>query len=135
MELPDYTSVCCSQQVDESSTHLFIFCPFAQACWGLLDLPIDQEGPFAALEQFRTQLHVPFFMEIIIVMSWCIWMQRNNLIFSRNPAITRGLLAALQERICLSYPKSKHQKATIDVLMARSPCVIFFIFFVSFFVS
>jgi len=134
MELPDYTSVCCSQQVDESSTHLFIFCPFAQACWGLLDLPIDQEGPFAALEQFRTQLHVPFFMEIIIVMSWCIWMQRNNLIFSRNPAITRGLLAALQERICLSYPKSKHQKATIDVLMARSPCVIFFIFF-AFFVS
>jgi len=65
----------------ESSTHLFIFCPFAQACWGLLDLSIDQEGHFATLEQFRTQLQVPFFMEIIIIMSWCIWMQRNDFIF------------------------------------------------------
>ena len=81
MEMPDYTCVCCIQQMDESSTHLFIHCPFAQSFWGLFGLLVDQDDAFATLEQFKIQLHVPFFMEIIIVMSWCIWMQRNDFIF------------------------------------------------------
>ena len=42
---------------------------------------INQDDPFATLDQFRAQLNVAFFMDIIIVMSWCIWMQRNDFIF------------------------------------------------------
>jgi len=37
------------------------------------------------LESIRDQLRVPFFMEIIVTMSWAIWMMRNDIIF-RNLA-------------------------------------------------
>ena len=30
---------------------------------------------------FRTQIHKPFFMEIIIAMFWVIWAARNNAVF------------------------------------------------------
>lgn len=44
------------------------------------------------LENFRTQLQVPFFMEIIILMSWSIWTTRNNFIFEgRQPSISSCL--------------------------------------------
>jgi hypothetical protein len=33
------------------------------------------------MHSFKTQLQVSFFMDIIILMSWCIWMVCNDLIF------------------------------------------------------
>jgi hypothetical protein len=33
----------------------------------------------------RTQINKPFFMEAIILMSWAIWMSRNNKIFKNVP--------------------------------------------------
>ena len=46
-----------------------------------LGLIVGQNDPFATLDQLKIKLSVLFFMDIIIVMSWCIWMQRNYLIF------------------------------------------------------
>jgi len=74
MILPDYNCVCCANQVEESSEHLFIHCPFAQSCWATLGIQVGQDDPFSTLEQIKLQLNVPFFMEIIILMCWCIWM-------------------------------------------------------------
>ena len=81
MLLPDYNCVCCLASVEETLMHLFIHCPFAQACWNSIGVIVVQADPFVTLDQLKNQLGVPFFMEIIIVMSWCIWMQRNDLIF------------------------------------------------------
>jgi len=81
MELPNYSCVCCTQQIEESSSHLFIHYSFAHDCWAHLGLIVGQDDPFTTLDQFRVQFNVPFFMEIIIVMSWCIWMKRNDFIF------------------------------------------------------
>ena len=61
--------------------HLFLECPFAQICWSKLKLQIGNSHPFSELESIRNQLNVPFFMDIIIMFNWCIWMQRNDLIF------------------------------------------------------
>jgi hypothetical protein len=61
--------------------HLLLHCPFAINCWKLLHLHIVQGDPFAILQAFRAQLNKTFFMDIIILMSWCIWMARNDLIF------------------------------------------------------
>jgi len=33
---------------------------------------------------FRTQIHKPFFMEIIIAMFWAIWTARNDAIFTNQ---------------------------------------------------
>ena len=70
MILPDYNCVCCANQVEESSEHLFIHCPFAQSCWATLGIQVGQDDPFSTLEQIKLQLNVPFFMEIIILMCW-----------------------------------------------------------------
>lgn len=81
MFLPDYSCVTCLAAVEETLVHLFIHCPFAQSCWSLLGLQIGYGGAFDTLEQLKLQLGVPFFMEIIVLMCWCIWMQRNDLMF------------------------------------------------------
>jgi hypothetical protein len=73
--------ICCQVETVKTLPHLFITCPFALACWSTIHMQVLHDDPFATLESFRLQLQVPFFMHVIITMSWCIWMQRNNLIF------------------------------------------------------
>ena len=72
MELPDYNCVCCISPTEETLEHLFLHCPFAQNCWASLNLTIGHNNPFATLEQNKAQLNVTFFMDVIIVMSWCL---------------------------------------------------------------
>jgi hypothetical protein len=77
MEFQDYTCVLCSRSTEETLFHLLIDCPFASTCWNRLGLQVtDQEDLYQYLESFGWQLHVPFFMEIIILMSWTIWQMR-----------------------------------------------------------
>jgi hypothetical protein len=84
-ELPR-RNVLCSQSTEESLFHLLIGCPFASACCNWLGLQILQQWDLSqCLESFRRQLHVPFFMEVIIRMSRAIWQARNGLIFSNKP--------------------------------------------------
>jgi hypothetical protein len=67
---------------EEYVTHLFLDCPFAQACWATLGLIAPQMiDPFEIIVLFRNQLHCPFALEILITMSWSIWSIRNDLIF------------------------------------------------------
>ena len=98
MELPDYNCVHCNTPTEETLEHLFLHCPFAHNCWASINLFVGNSNPFVTLEQFRDQLNVPFFMDVIIVMSWCIWMQRNDLIF-------RGILPS--QAACLRHFKSE----------------------------
>jgi len=89
MQLPDYTCVLCNSSIEETLTHLLLECNFAQQCWAILNLQVDLDAdPFQILQQFKDQLGVPFFMEIIILMSWALWITRNDLIFRQiNPAV------------------------------------------------
>jgi len=81
MELPSFGCVLCSCQTEGSQFHLFLDCQFAQVCGNLLGLQITNSDPFQIIENFSTQLIVPFSLDIIIIMAWCIWMARNDLIF------------------------------------------------------
>jgi len=85
MALPSYSCVCCNQSIEESLEHLFIHCNFAQLCWASIGVMVGFDDAFTTLENLKLQLAVPFFMEIIITMSWCIWMQRNDFIFRNIP--------------------------------------------------
>jgi hypothetical protein len=67
--------------MEETLEHLFLPCSFAEACWTSLNLFVPQDDPFSVILSFKNQLVVPFFMEITILMSWSIWMARNDLIF------------------------------------------------------
>jgi hypothetical protein len=72
MVLPDYTCVCCVDSEEESMADLFINCSFSQACWAFIGLLVGAADPFDTLMDLKDQLGVPFFMEVIIILSWCI---------------------------------------------------------------
>jgi hypothetical protein len=66
-------SISGDEEVDDSRA-LFIHYPFAHACWALLNLQIEiYDNPFQVLESLE-QLMLPFFMEVIILMSYSIFL-------------------------------------------------------------
>jgi len=72
MVLPSYKCVCCTLSVEESLAHLFLHYSFALACWSSNSLVISPTDPYVALEHLKLQLGIAFFMDVIILMSWCI---------------------------------------------------------------
>jgi hypothetical protein len=83
----------CSQE--ETLHHLFLDCPFANACRDIVCS--ERTKNMAILETFldiKEKLNVPFFMEIIILAAWSIWIIRNNKVFKIMPILllkARGL--------------------------------------------
>jgi len=73
MPLPDYQCVFCNSGIDEDIFHLLFHCPFSLACWSNLQLiiPNSQDVGFI-VESIKRQLHLPFFMEVLISMCWSI---------------------------------------------------------------
>ena len=73
MALETYNCEICSMLVEETMDHLFWHCPFAQQCWGLLNLNIIQTGgTFENVMVIKDQMHNQFFMVAVILMSWTI---------------------------------------------------------------
>ena len=107
MILPDYNCVLCPSTVEESLTHLFIHCPFSQACWASIGLNVSTDDPFDNLDQFKHQLVIPFFMEIIVLMSWSIWMQRNDFIFKGIQQTTVNCFQHFKKEFALVILRAK----------------------------
>jgi len=114
--LQDYSCVLCNNSVDESIIHLLLECPFAIQCWNLVNIQIDQDlNPFQLLHSFREQLAVPFFMEIIILLSWTIWKLRNDFIYRGvNPTIQATNLNFKEEWRLLLLKAKKSYSPFID---------------------
>ena len=89
-------------QQEETLQHLFWTRPFAAQCWDLICPP--RQANVSVLEAFadlRQKLHVPFFMEIIILASWAIWFSRNYLIFQAIQPSLQGWKATFLEELNL----------------------------------
>jgi hypothetical protein len=85
MHLQTYSYEFCGQGMEETTDHLFLRCPFAQQCWGLINLIVsDNAGMKENCESFKIQLNTQFFMVAFILMAWTIWLARNELIFNNN---------------------------------------------------
>lgn len=83
--LESYNCEICFMHAEETVDHLFWHCPFAQHCWGLLNLNIIQTGDtFENVRAIKDQLQSQFFMLAVILMCWTIWRARNELIFNNN---------------------------------------------------
>ena len=96
MAIPSYLCVCCNQSVEESLAHLFLHYCFAQGCWSTIGLTVGLDDPFTTLDNLRIQLGMPFFfMDVIIIMSWCIWMQRNDYILKASNQLRITIKATL----------------------------------------
>jgi len=82
-----------------------------------------ETDPFLALEKIKTQLQLPFYMDIIILFFfWSIWMQRNDYIFKGVSPSSEKVSLELQERIYSCYPPSKGEMERCNVGMDRNTC-------------
>jgi hypothetical protein len=78
LALEPYTYELCLHHRTETLRHLFLCCPFAKICWSAVDalLPTWLRADHATA-YLRRASNKPFAMEIIIVMCWSIWKERN----------------------------------------------------------
>ena len=107
MDLPSYDCVLCSHHLEETQLHLFLDCPFAQRCWEILGLQIHDHDPLRIFESFINQLSVPFALDVIIIMSWCIWMARNDLIFKNMAASISSVRNRFKSEFALVVLRAK----------------------------
>jgi hypothetical protein len=83
-----YNCVMCSQNLLETSQHLFFECEFAQRCWDLLDIHWDFAADFGHnFSSARANFSGPCFFEIFACATWNIWKVRNDLIFNNVVAV------------------------------------------------
>jgi hypothetical protein len=71
--------------VEETREHLFFDCPAAVFQWfslGILwdDSPNIHHQIYIAKQRFVYR----FFMEVFMIGAWCLWKERNNLIFNNT---------------------------------------------------
>jgi hypothetical protein len=73
MVLNDYNCILCNLGTEESLVHLLLASPFVIACWSTSGLTIHQHTDlFVTLASLKDQLHLPFFMKILITMCLCV---------------------------------------------------------------
>ncbi|KAG2655750.1 hypothetical protein PVAP13_1KG069342 [Panicum virgatum] len=99
MTLPAYNCVMCTDGTEETTLHLFIECNFAKQCWSSIGIQLQQSS-------------VPFFMDIIILMSWSIWIERNGETFRNITATIAQCRATLRKELALVVHRAKSSVST-----------------------
>jgi hypothetical protein len=76
----------CDIEEEEKTMHLFFHCESARARWEVLGIRWPRvPNCFQKLIIARRSWPTPFFMEIFLIAAWCIWKERNALIFEGKP--------------------------------------------------
>jgi hypothetical protein len=83
LPLDSYACELCILQRPETTNHLFLRCNFAKACWDSIGVTaVTSRHMPRAFRAIKDKLAVPFFMEIIILMTWSLWRTRNDWFFN-----------------------------------------------------
>jgi hypothetical protein len=76
----------CQNSEKETATHLFFSCPAAANRWLALGIVWEENlRVHQKILQARPISGHPFFIEIFMIGAWCIWKQRNDVIFEDKP--------------------------------------------------
>ena len=113
--LRDALTLCdlCILQRPESVAHIFLRCNFAKACWASIAVVVITTRPLLSIfKQIKDKLQVPFFMEIIILMSQSIWVTRNNCIFKNLDPSVDGFKRAFIAEMFLLLHRVKREMTT-----------------------
>lgn len=98
-----------STGVEESLLHLLLACPFTVRCWGTLHLQVGGLlDPFDILVSFKNQHAVPFFLELLVCMSWGIWTVSNDF-FKNRPATVQRCKSIFREEFAGVILRAKEQ--------------------------
>lgn len=116
MELETFTCDLCILQKLETVTHMFLRCNFAKACWASIGAAVITTRPLLSIfKLIKLKLQVPFFMEIIILMSWSIWTTRNDWIFKDlDPTVENCKRRFILEMSLLSHMAKPELVAALE---------------------
>jgi hypothetical protein len=85
MVLDSYSCELCLRQRVETTRHLFLHCSFVKNCWAMIRVLVSSWlRAERATAYMKHHINKPFAMEIIIIMSWCIWNERNGWLFNNE---------------------------------------------------
>nr|TKV94228.1 hypothetical protein SEVIR_9G279900v2 [Setaria viridis] len=91
MQLDSVNCEMCILQKREIVTHLFLQCNFAKTCWASIGISyVSTRGLYHIFNQIRRCINAPFFMEVTILMSWSIWVTRNDWTFNNSDPTVSG---------------------------------------------
>jgi hypothetical protein len=77
-----YNCVMCHNSEEETAAHLFFSCPAAVNRWFTLGIVWEENlSIHQKILQARPVFGLLLFMEIFLIGAWCIWKQRNDVIF------------------------------------------------------
>jgi hypothetical protein len=80
-----YHCVLCHVQVDETSLHLFFDCSSSITRWYSIGIQWGQEDIiFDLLQHQHDNFTGSYFMDLFMIGAWCIWKERNDLIFNHK---------------------------------------------------
>jgi hypothetical protein len=99
--LENYNCVMGQCNTKETLEHLFFECPSAAAWWFSLGIVWNEEAQIQhKIILARNAFPFPFFMEIFMVAAWCLWNERNAIIFNRRmPSVSSCKISFKQEII------------------------------------
>lgn len=96
--LEDYSCVLCQDNAEETLEHLFFDCSCAAARCFALGIVLNDEAPIHENSLARNNFPYPFFMEIFMVVAWCLWNERNALVFNgKAPSLSSWKLVFQRE--------------------------------------
>jgi hypothetical protein len=107
MQLDSYDCELCLLQKEEKLRHLFFKCPFDKNCWNLIGVfvPTLLKAEKAA-RHIKRALGLPFAMDIIIVMCWCIWTERNAWLFNNEDPQVWKCKESFKKEFALVIPRA-----------------------------
>jgi hypothetical protein len=85
-----YSCALCLEDVEESVEHLFFDCQSAACRWFALGISCnDHPNIHQKLQAAKLDFAQPYFMEFFMIGAWCLWNERNDLIFNgKRPCLT-----------------------------------------------
>jgi hypothetical protein len=122
MQLQSYNCATLECQQEETLLHLFWECPFTVKCWDYVcPRRIQGLNTLDSISNIKTQINLPFSMEIIILAAWSIWILRNEKIFNNIQPLFRSWKAIyFQELRWLGFRIKKNMK--IHLRIGFNPC-------------
>ncbi|GJM99086.1 hypothetical protein PR202_ga16152 [Eleusine coracana subsp. coracana] len=109
MHLDSYVCELYIFQKEEILHNLFIKCNFAKACWQTIGISYPHTlSHFRIIKRIKNSLQVPFYMEIIIIISWYIWKQMNGWLFNNEDPSVHEFFRAFKMEFSLVIHRAKN---------------------------
>jgi len=101
-----YSCPVCLLDVEETRDHLFFGCSYARERWHILNINFNGNlGIYQRIKSAKRCFTQPFFMEIFMIGAWCIWQERNAVVFENVAPDLHRWKATLIKEVLLHFPR------------------------------